>query len=359
MAGTSVRALTYAAAQTARVAFYGAHYLAARVIAREMFSQIEPPAHPLPSLTATLAAMRDLFVQDWKNVEAGLYPAPLDIVSEVRRASVSARFLADAPRVVARQKRSAHDEVRERANGLPRYYQQNFHFQTDGYLSDHSARLYDFQVESLFAGTADAMRRRAYVPIAKYLDATNAKRPILLDIGAGTGGFLSFVKSLRPELEAVALDLSEPYLARAKRELARHKNVTFIAAPAEAMPLPNANVDVAVSIFLYHELPPNVREAVAKETARILKPGGIFVLAETVQYGDVPEFDGLIDVFPSLMHEPYYSSYAKTDLDALFAGAGLKRIATDIAYLTKIAVFERLPNDRQSNAKSVNGGTQT
>ena len=55
----------------------------------------------------------------------------------------------------------------ERANGLPRYYQQNFHFQTDGYLSDHSARLYDFQVESLFAGTADVMRRRAYVPIAK------------------------------------------------------------------------------------------------------------------------------------------------------------------------------------------------
>jgi ubiquinone/menaquinone biosynthesis C-methylase UbiE len=341
MVVASARALTYAAAQTARVAFYGAHYLAARVIAREMFSRIERPAHPLPSLAATLAAIRDLFVQDWKNVEAGLYPAPLDIVSELRRASMSARFLADAPRVVARQKRSAHDEVRERANNLPGYYQQNFHFQTDGYLSDNSARLYDFQVESLFAGTADAMRRRAYVPIAQYLDATNPKRPVLLDIGAGTGGFLSFVKSVRPDLKAIALDLSEPYLARAKAGLAKHTDVTFIAAPAEAMPLPNASVDVAVSIFLFHELPPNVREAVAKEMARVLRPGGIFVLAETVQYGDMPEFDGLIEVFPSLMHEPYYSSYAKADLDALFAASGLKRMTTDIAYLTKIAVFEK------------------
>ena len=40
----------------------------------------------------------------------------------------------------------------------PDYY-QNFHHQTDGYLSDHQA-LYDLQVEILFNGSADAMRRR-------------------------------------------------------------------------------------------------------------------------------------------------------------------------------------------------------
>jgi hypothetical protein len=60
-----------------------------------------------------------------------------------------------------------------------------------------------------------------------------------------------------------------------------------------------------------------------------------------VQYGDAPEFDGLIDVFPSLLYEPYYSSYAKTDLDALFAPVALHRIRTDIAYLTKIVTFEK------------------
>jgi ubiquinone/menaquinone biosynthesis C-methylase UbiE len=276
---------------------------------------------------------------------------PLDVSAELRRARASARFLVDVPKVVSRQKRRAHDEVTPRTKGLPRYYQQNFHFQTGGYLSEESARLYDFQVEALFAGTADAMRRRAFVPIAEFLDDSKTKKPVLLDIGAGTGGFLSFAKSVRPQLKAIALDLSEPYLARARRRLAGYKDVKFLTAPAEAMPLPDAKVDAAVSIFVFHELPPKIRTAVAKEIARVLKPGGIFVLAETIQYGDAPAFEGLLDVFPSLLHEPYYSSYAKTDLDKLFASAGLRRISTDIAYLTKIAVFEKPATYRQTKQK--------
>ena len=346
MATMSPRVLTYAAAQAARLAFYGAHYLAARVMARETFAGIPMPSHPMPSLTDTVSAIRDLFVQDWKNVEAGLYPMPVDIRSELRRASASTRFLADLPKVVSRQKRKGHSEVRANGNGLPRYYQQNFHFQTGGYLSEDSARLYDFQVEALFAGTADAMRRRAFVPIAEFLNRSAAKKPVLLDIGAGTGGFLAFAKSARPNLKTIALDLSEPYLDRARRRLGGRKGVTFLTAPAEAMPLSDASVEAAVSIFVFHELPPKVRAAVAKEIARVLKPGGIFVLADTIQYGDAPPFEGLIDVFPSLLYEPYYSSYAKTDLDKLFASAGLRRSDTDIAYLTKIAVFEK-PKSRK------------
>jgi ubiquinone/menaquinone biosynthesis C-methylase UbiE len=353
MASSPARALTYAAAQTARVAFYGAHYLAARMVARDAFADVEKPAHPIPSLTQMLVSMRALFAQDWKNVEAGLYPMPLDVLSELRRAAASVRFLSDIPRVAERRRRGGHSEVRDRDARLPRYFRQNFHFQTGGYLSEESAKLYDFQVEALFAGTADAMRRRAYVPIAKVLDGCRGRAPLLLDIGAGTGRFLSFVKSVRPKLKATALDLSQPYLDRARRALAKYDGVDFIAAPAEAMPLPDKSVDAAVSIFLFHELPPKVRAAAAKEIARVLKPGGVFVLAETIQYGDVSEFDGLIELFPSLLHEPYYSSYAKTDLDALFSTAGLKRTVTDIAYLTKIAVFEK-PKREPRPATSTN-----
>ena len=43
----------------------------------------------------------------------------------------------------------------------PAYYLQNFHYQTDGWLSKDSARLYDFQVETLFLGSADTRRRQA------------------------------------------------------------------------------------------------------------------------------------------------------------------------------------------------------
>ena len=335
---TRAERLAFTGLQTARVAFYGAHYLAARVLARDNFSDMQKPAHRLPSLGAMMRAMTDLFAQDWKNVEAGLYPAPLSVMKEIRRAATSINYLRDMPRVVKRQKRHGHGEV-SGAEGLPRYYKQNFHYQTDGYLSDRSAQIYDFQVEALFAGTADAMRRRAYVPIAKYLESHDPAKTTLLDIGAGTGQFLSFVKSVQPDLHVTALDLSAPYLDRTRRALKGKDNIAFIEAAAEKIPLPDASVDVAVSIYLFHELPPKIRTAAAKDIARVLKPGGIFVQADTIQYGDMPEFDGLLDIFPTLLHEPYYASYAKTDLDKLFGG--LKHISDDTAYLTKVSVFQK------------------
>src|SRR5204862_6351505 len=99
---------------------------------------------------------------------------------------------------------------------------------------------------------------------AHFLRKSKARAPVLLDVGAGTGEFLAFVKSAQPKVKTIALDLSKPYLAQAKRALGKYGDVEFIAAPAEAMPLPDKSIDVAVSIFLFHELPPKVRTAVAK-----------------------------------------------------------------------------------------------
>jgi len=347
---TRAERLTYTAAQTARIAFYGAHYIAARIVARDAFAAIDGLKHKMPSIRTLLRSMQALFREDWMNVEKGLYPMPVDLARDIARATSSLRFWADIPKVTRRRKAGGHSEAAARGEGLPRYYRQNFHFQTDGYLSENSAKLYDFQVEALFAGTADAMRRRVYVPIAEYLAGRKKGGASLLDIGAGTGRFLAFVKSVQPELKTIALDLSEPYLARARSGMARFRDAEFLLGAAEDIPLPYASVDVAASIFLFHELPPKIRIAAAKEIARVLKPGGIFVMGETIQYGDNPEFDGLIDAFPRLLHEPYYAGFAKSDLKALFEPAGLKWQRTDLAYLTKVSVFTKPAARRRKHA---------
>ena len=44
---------------------------------------------------------------------------------------------------------------------MPDYYTQNFHYQSGGWLTEESARIYDVQVETLFFGAAGAMRRQA------------------------------------------------------------------------------------------------------------------------------------------------------------------------------------------------------
>jgi hypothetical protein len=47
------------------------------------------------------------------------------------------------------------DETRRKR---PRYYLQNFHYQSGGWMTDDSAERYDTQVEVLFNGTANATR---------------------------------------------------------------------------------------------------------------------------------------------------------------------------------------------------------
>ena len=40
---------------------------------------------------------------------------------------------------------------------------------------------------------------------------------------------------------------------------------------------------------------------------------------DSLQTGDVATYDGLLDAFPLNFHEPYYASYAREDLQGLFA----------------------------------------
>src|SRR5271156_3726657 len=118
MASNAAR-LTYTAAQTARIAFYGAHYLAARVIARDAFGAISGLKHKMPSARALLGSMQALFREDWANVEKALYPMPVDIARDIARATSSLRFWADMPKVPRRQKARGHSEAAAKGEGLP------------------------------------------------------------------------------------------------------------------------------------------------------------------------------------------------------------------------------------------------
>jgi hypothetical protein len=77
---------------------------------------------------------------------------------------------------------------------------------------------------------------------------------------------------------------------------------------------------------------------VTAEIARVLKPGGLFVFIDSVQLGDKPGWDGLLEVFPARFHEPYYRHYAIDDLDGMFAAAGLSPVQSWVAFLSKVMV---------------------
>jgi ubiquinone/menaquinone biosynthesis C-methylase UbiE len=339
--------LLYDTAQAARVSwFFGQKLLAAR-LTKPMALPARLKGRAMPDRRRILGDLRKLLERDWRNIEAGLYAAPEDWRGNPLAGLTRAvDFFADLGAVDARR-HGARRERRLAAPGrYPAYYRQHFHFQSDGYLSTASAERYDYQVEVLFGGGAAAMRRQALVPLRAALlehaasAAGGARSARLVDIACGTGLFLAEIKRNYPRLAVTGIDLSAPYLAVARRRLAAWSRVALAEANAEALPFADASVDIVTCVYLFHELPRAARHKVAAEIGRVLKPGGRFIYVDSLQTGDEPEYDAMLDWFPVAFHEPYYASYLREDLDRLF-GPELRPLDETPAYLSKVLSYRR------------------
>ncbi len=343
--------LAFAVRQSSRVAWYAGHGAVMRRMVRRLEAEsgepkpkIRPPRRPVPNMRRLLADVGLLLSRDLANAERGHYPVPEDEDGALPRLIARSRaFFRDVPEVVRRRRSGLGREVvaeAERAN-RPDYYLQNFHFQSGGWMTEESARLYDMQVEVLFSGAANAMRRQALVPMAEALKGRDQRRVAYADIACGPGSFLVQVRKTFPRLPALALDLSEAYLREAKRGFGRRPRLQPVVAKAEALPLADSSLDLATCIFLFHELPPEVRSEVAREIARAMKPGGLFILVDSLQAGDEPDYDGLLEVFPELFHEPYFPSWLDGDIEALFAEFGFVSEGRTNAFLAKVVKLRR------------------
>lgn len=339
--------LAYRAGATAKLAFYGAHW----GLSRAMSAPFEKPGDapfasekPLPDRKMLGAAFMSAFAQDRQNIEDGLYLAP-DPAGQVRQTAKSFAYLRDVRAIDVRRLAGKGTEVRDdpASEGYPAYFRQNFHWQSGGWLTDESAELYDFQVETIFTGSAGAMRRAtALALLADSLKGKDQRKLTCAEIACGTGQFAAEVMRNFPRLNYTAFDMSPAYAAKAAASLGDYATAKVVTGAAEAMPFADASLDCAVCIYLFHELPPKIRKAVAVEAARVMKPGGVLVLADALQDGDDANLDRMLEAFPIGFHEPFFASWLKTDTVALFEAARFKLIDTRQAFLTKAWAFERV-----------------
>ena len=337
--------------QLPRVVWYVGHGLAMRWLSerarqREGDSK-RPCAHTdaaVPDRKRLYADMAVLLQRDLANVEAGIYPLPVDHDGSLSTLLERSRlFFEDLPDVHRRREgclgsKVLNDETRRKR---PPYYLQNFHFQSGGWMTQDSARRYDTQVEVLFNGTANATRRQALPALHEVFAGRDQLRLRLLDVGCGTGRFLDFVKQTWPRLPSLGLDMSEAYVGEAKRHLKRWSRINLVVGNGEAIPVPDDSQDAVTSIFMFHELPPDVRRTIFGEFARVLKPGGRLVLLDSLQRGDKPDYEGLLELFPQNFYEPYYTSYVGEDFLAIAAGCGLRHTRSENAFVSKVMVFDK------------------
>ena len=298
----------------------------------------------LPSPKSLVRDMRDLLRLDAEQMARGTYSSnEFTKWTPIKDLKTAGLALLDLLNVKDRAER-ADGLLEPPEDGLkvPKYYAQAFHYQTDGWLSERSADIYDYQVETLFGGSAGAMRRQALIPLLSSLESRRNSRVKILDLAAGTGVFSREIKSNLPEAHLTVCDLSPFYLKKARQSLAEFTGVDFVEANAESLPFPNNSFDAVVCVYLFHELPKRVRSIVAGEIKRVLKPGASLIFVDSIQKGDKQEFDGSLEDFPSHYHEPYYSNYIEQDLRKIFTTCDWSCEYEKRAFLSKVVQYKKL-----------------
>lgn len=319
-----------------------------KTVSTQLMRMISPPRNlkaqemDLKTLQFIQRRMNELLNQDWADAEAGVYPKELlfDTPWDDFFRYYPLMWL-DTPKIWERANNRDHHTFSADidTSGYPKYYLQNFHHQTDGYLSDLSANLYDLQVEILFNGTADAMRRRILAPLKAGLTAMGpiTQQTKVLDIACGTGRALNLIRDTLPKLSLYGVDLSPAYLRKANETLSEKPGALpqLIQANAETLPFVDNYFEATVSVFLFHELPAEARQNVINEAYRVTKPGGTFVICDSIQLSDSPELRVAMENFPAMFHEPYYRHYTTDDLNARLTEAGFAEVSNQIHFMSK------------------------
>jgi SAM-dependent methyltransferase len=146
----------------------------------------------------------------------------------------------------------------------------------------------------------------------------------VLDVAAGSGN--PAMPAAQAGARVTALDLAPSLLEIGRRRAAEAGvDVEFVEGDAEALPYDDESFDVVISVVGVQFAPRH--EVVARELARVVRPGGRIVLASWTPSGFIGQF--LKTVAPRLPRPPEGASPPplwgdEEHVRGLFAGAGVR-----------------------------------
>jgi ubiquinone/menaquinone biosynthesis C-methylase UbiE len=136
-----------------------------------------------------------------------------------------------------------------------------------------------------------------------------------------------------PDARVVGIDIAAPMLQMAHRKAeSRGLPIEFSQRLAEHTGYPDESFDLAFAQILFHEVPTDAAEQVMREARRILRPGGLFCIADVEPYSELDPFDRYItDWQTDNNEEPFWRAWGTSDGCAMLKAAGFSD-----AWLTSI-----------------------
>jgi len=183
-------------------------------------------------------------------------------------------------------------------------------------------RMYDLEDHHWwFQGRIDLMRKM----VAKYCPAVSGRQQRLLDLGCGTGLFIS---DQSRDKTAIGLDSSSEALA-----FTRIRGVSrLVCADSQSMPFASESFDVVTAFDLIEHVERD--DLLIAEAYRVLRPGGVALIA-------VPAHPFLLGEHDDALH--HKRRYTWKQLDSLFEPAiwVRRRMTWTFALICPLAVVVR------------------
>ena len=155
----------------------------------------------------------------------------------------------------------------------------------------------------------------------------------IIDLGCGIGLNTISLKNLYPKAQVVGVDLGAAMLrcGYANARLLKQE-IEFYQQNADHTEFPNEHFDLVTSFFLLHEIPNTSIKRVIRESARLLRPGGIMVHFDSGLFLDPQTLKAKVmrDIQAPSNNEIFIVSPPLTKIVNIIEESGMKPIVTKI-----------------------------